>query len=108
MNTNNQSNSSERRDSASMKSTEPIAQTEGEIAKSAYQLLEEFAAPADTIIPSIEPVPSDSKLHTSRPPSPMRPPHFVSKSPQGISADQEPENVSKYSSMVDAIVDANI
>ena len=113
--TNDRSNSSERRDSApinlaspSIKSTEPIAQTEGEFAKSAYELLEEFGGLADTITPSIEPVPFDSKLHTSRPPSPMRPPHFVSKSPLGITADQEPENVSRYPSMVDVIVDANL
>ncbi len=108
MKSNDQSNSSSRRDSAPIKSTEPIAQTEGEFAMSAYQLLEKFGRPADTITPSIETVPSDSKLHTSRPPSPMRPPHFVSESPLGIMADQEPENVSKYAFMVDVMVDANL
>ena len=113
--TNDRSNSSERRDSApihvaspSIKSTEPVAQTKGEFAKSAFELLEEFGGLADTITPSIEPVPSDSKLHTSHPSSPMRPPHFVSKSPLGIMADQEPENVSRYLSIVDVIVDANL
>ena len=108
MKSNDQSNSSSRRDSVPIKSTEPIAQTEGEFAMSAYELLEKFGRPADTITPSIKPIPSDSKLHTSRPPSSMRPPHFISESPLGIRADQEPENVSKYASMVDVMVDANL
>jgi len=89
-------------------STEPIAETIGEFAKSAYQLLKEFGEPGNTIAPSIKPIPSNSKLHTSRPPSPIRPPHFISKSPVKIKADQEPENVSKYAFMVDVIVDANL
>ena len=91
---NDRSNSSERRDSApihvvspSIKSTKPITQTKGEFAKSAFELLEEFGGLIDTITPSIEPVPSDLKLHTSYPSSPMRLPHFVSKSLLGIMAD---------------------
>ena len=108
MKSNDQSNSSSRRDSAPIESTEPIARTEGEFAMSAYQLLEKFGRPADTITLSIEPIPLDLKLYTSRPPSPMRPPYFVSESLLGIRADQEPENVSKYASMVDVMVDANL
>ena len=84
---NDQSDSSSRRDSApikaasgSIKSTKPITQTVGGFAESATQPIEESAGPIDTITPSIEPVPSDSKLPTSRPPSPMRPPNFVSES----------------------------
>jgi hypothetical protein len=98
---NSQSDSSSRRDiapikvaSGSIKSTKPVAQTVGGFAESVNQPLEEFAGPADTITPSIEPVPSDSKLHTSRPPSPIRPPNFISESLLGIRADKEPENVS--------------
>ena len=113
--TNNQSNSSKRHNSApinvaspSIKSTKPITQTKGKFTKSAYNLLEEFGGLADTITPSIKPIPSNSKLHPSHPPSPIRPPYFVSKSPLGITVDQEPENISRYPSIVDVIVDANL
>ena len=108
MKSNDQSNSSLRRDSAPIESTKPITWTEGKFAMSAYQLLEKFGRPVDTIILSIKPVPLDLKLHTSRPPLPMRPPYFISESLLGIRADQELENVSKYASMVDVIVDANL
>ena len=68
----------------------PVAQAVGGFADSPTQPGEESAGP----IESIEPMPSDSKLHTSRSPSPTRPPHFVSESLLGIRADEEPENIS--------------
>ena len=99
---NDQSNSSSRRNSAKLVSgsiepaaqpdgiPKPVAQAVGGFADSPTQPGEESAGP----IESIEPMPSDSKLHTSRSPSPTRPPNFVSESPLGIRADEEPENVS--------------
>ena len=84
---NNQSNSSSRRDSAPIKSTEPITQAKGEFTISTYQLLEKFGRPTDTITPSIKPIPLDLKLYTSRPYSLMRPPYFTSESLLRIRAD---------------------